>query len=305
MSRLKDLQYRCEYAFVRLAALGMGMMPLEAATAMAAAVCGWAGPWTKLHERAKANLAAAFPEATDDEQSRILAGMWRHTGRTIGETLMMERILADPSRIEIVGREIVEPYLRAPGPNIGITLHQGNWELAGCAILICGGQLTGVYRPLRNPYLDRYLQDKRQLIYPGGLLYKGTMSGNRTAGQATREVIDHLRKGGHLGFVCDQVEEAATFTVPFFGLEAKFTPAPALIARRIGGHVWIGRNLRLEDGTRFRFEVRELEVPRTGDADGDVKAATAAMARQFEAWIREAPEQWMWWQRRVIGEGQA
>jgi KDO2-lipid IV(A) lauroyltransferase len=29
-----------------------------------------------------------------------------------------------------------------------------------------------------------------------------------------------------------------------------------------------------------------------------VKWVTAAMQRQFEAWIRETPEQWMWSNRR-------
>jgi KDO2-lipid IV(A) lauroyltransferase len=42
----------------------------------------------------------------------------------------------------------------------------------------------------------------------------------------------------------------------------------------------------------------ELKIPRTRDISADVRAATAAMQLQFEAWIREAPEQWMWSNRR-------
>ncbi|MDX2264497.1 MAG: hypothetical protein NW215_05965 [Hyphomicrobiales bacterium] len=43
--------------------------------------------------------------------------------------------------------------------------------------------------------------------------------------------------------------------------------------------------------------MRELKVPWTDDPDADIRAA-AAMQAQFEAWIREAPEQWMWSNRR-------
>jgi KDO2-lipid IV(A) lauroyltransferase len=30
----------------------------------------------------------------------------------------------------------------------------------------------------------------------------------------------------------------------------------------------------------------------------DIKSITAAMQAEFEAWIRETPEQWMWSNRR-------
>ena len=42
----------------------------------------------------------------------------------------------------------------------------------------------------------------------------------------------------------------------------------------------------------------ELRVPRTANHSDDVKWATAAMTRQFEEWVREMPEQWMWSNRR-------
>jgi lauroyl/myristoyl acyltransferase len=42
-------------------------------------------------------------------------------------------------------------------------------------------------------------------------------------------------------------------------------------------------------------------MPRTRDRDEDIRAATAAIFRQFEAWIREAPEQWLWFNTRFEG----
>lgn len=39
-------------------------------------------------------------------------------------------------------------------------------------------------------------------------------------------------------------------------------------------------------------------MPRTANQSEDVRAAMAAMQLQFEAWIRETPEQWMWSNRR-------
>jgi len=190
--------------------------------------------------------------------------------------------------------------LRAPGANIGVTLHMGNWEITGIACGICGGKLAGVYRPLRNPYLDRYLRKTRTPLYPAGLLFKAPTRGTMSIDSAAIAAINLLRSGGHLGVVCDQVDETCVFTVPFFGQEAKFTPAPAVFARNASARIWIARCLRRDGSSRFTVEVKELLTEQTSDRRADLRNTTAAMAQQFEQWIRETPEQWMWWQRRSI-----
>jgi KDO2-lipid IV(A) lauroyltransferase len=50
--------------------------------------------------------------------------------------------------------------------------------------------------------------------------------------------------------------------------------------------------------SRFEIEIRELRVPRTKNQSEDVRWIMTEMQRQFEAWVREAPEQWMWGNRR-------
>ncbi|MBA4192876.1 MAG: lipid A biosynthesis acyltransferase, partial [Planctomycetaceae bacterium] len=42
----------------------------------------------------------------------------------------------------------------------------------------------------------------------------------------------------------------------------------------------------------------ELRVPRTANQSDDVKTVMTEMQAQFEAWVREHPEQWMWSNRR-------
>jgi len=71
-----------------------------------------------------------------------------------------------------------------------------------------------------------------------------------------------------------------------------------MIARHVGARIWMARSLRIGKGTRFRIELKELEVKRTTNRQEDIRAATAAIFRQFESWIREAPEQWLWFNTR-------
>jgi len=47
-------------------------------------------------------------------------------------------------------------------------------------------------------------------------------------------------------------------------------------------------------GARFSIRIAPILVPETDDVEADALAATQTMQRQYEAFIREAPEQWMW-----------
>ena len=63
----------------------------------------------------------------------------------------------------------------------------------------------------------------------------------------------------------------------------------------------MGRSLPAHRGAgRFRLTLVALDVPKTANRHGDAVALTAAIFAQYEAWIRENPEQWMWWNTRWV-----
>jgi KDO2-lipid IV(A) lauroyltransferase len=51
----------------------------------------------------------------------------------------------------------------------------------------------------------------------------------------------------------------------------------------------MARCLRVGKGTRFRVELKELEIERTANRADDVNSITSEIFGQFEAWIREHP----------------
>ena len=60
----------------------------------------------------------------------------------------------------------------------------------------------------------------------------------------------------------------------------------------------VGRVVRIGKESRFRIGARELKVPRTDRPEDDILELTVNIQQQFEAWIREHPEQWMWSNKR-------
>lgn len=277
-------------------------MSIERLSGIGGFVMRHLGPRLRQNRRALANLAVAFPEMSEAQRRAIAQAMWANMGRTFAETLVLDRLVGDPARLQIVDLEVWKRRAAQPGPIVGCTLHMGNWELAIRPFSVFGREPAGVYKPLDNPLIDAWLRETRSLLFPGGLLGKGDRGDTDGTGQRTaRQLIDKARSGGTLGFVADHFDRRGE-PVPFLGRTARFTTAPAGIARHVGARVWLGRCLRIGEESRFRFDIRELAVPRTGDKKADGVALTAAMFAVFEDWIREHPEQWMWWNTRWVEE---
>jgi len=300
VARLKDLQFRLEYALLRTIVAGVRAVPLDRAAAFSARWWRRLAPIVspKRHKRALANLAIAFPDKTPQERERIALAAWENLGRVMAETMQLDRLVNDPSRISIANPEVLNRYNGKLGPIVGCSLHLGNWELAILPLTLAGARPAAVYRSVNNPYVDQYLRDQRKDLYPGGLFGRGRVEGDHGESQKTaRAIMDYVRQGGRLGLVCDLYDRTG-LPVPFFGKDAATVTIPAMIARRAGARIWMSRCVRQGADSRFVIELKELKVPRTANQGADVKWITAAMTRQFEEWVRETPEQWMWSNRR-------
>ncbi len=56
--------------------------------------------------------------------------------------------------------------------------------------------------------------------------------------------------------------------------------------------------VRICNKSQFKIELKELDVPYSDDSRADITRITKTIQAQFEEWIRQYPEQWMWSNRR-------
>ncbi len=281
-----EFRYRLEYAGFRLIQAAISTRPLEAASRESGKAWRLIAPRLHRQKRALDNLALAFPDMPLKERERIAADMWENLGRTFAEGFFLKQIMAE-------GRVVFEPMeqlreIARGGPCIVCGLHLGNWELVAYAGKLMGAPFTGVYQRLSNPYVDAATLKLREPIYEGGLLPRTTAT--------ARTLVKTARQGGYPAFLADLRDDRGAL-VPFFGVPARSTVFPALLARTTGLPLYAGAAFRRPD-VRFVIKGERIPIPETNDREADAIVATAALHKQFEAFIREAPEQWMWAHRK-------
>ncbi|MGH6799212.1 MAG: lysophospholipid acyltransferase family protein [Roseiarcus sp.] len=282
----KPLRYRLEYIGFRVVQAAATALPLEAVSLSSGVAWRLIAPLLYRQERALRNLALAYPELSLRERKRIAAAMWENLGRTFGESFHLKEIVAE-KRIRFEPKELLEEIARG-GPCVGCGLHLGNWELLAYTGKLTGAPVAGVYQRLSNPLVDEETRKLRAFLYEGGLLPKTPVT--------ARALMKAVKGGGHTAFLADLRDDNGA-AVPFFGVPALSTVFPALLARKTGLPLYAVAAFR-EPKVRFVIRAARVEVPRTDDHAADAIAATAALQAQFEAFIRQAPEQWMWAHRR-------
>ncbi len=246
----------------------------------------------KHRERALKHLRAAFPGLGAEERRALARGSFRSFARTIVEAAYLPRVLHRATLREHVRVEADPEARRAlagGGGAVFTSAHIGNWEFCGAAMALVGYPLTSVARPLDNPFLDRWVVRLREHLGQEIIFKEG----------ASREMLRVIRRGGYLAVLVDQSAGRHGIPVPFFGRPASTTPAPAALALRRGVPLVPVWSKRLPGVGRFRVSIeRPLAAPAGGDREAAVRELTAALTARVEAWIREAPDQWLWAHRR-------
>jgi KDO2-lipid IV(A) lauroyltransferase len=246
---------------------------------------------TPVSNRARANLRAAFPDLDAAGIERIVLKMWDNLGRTIAEYAHHDKlsIHGPDARIAMVEQHIADRAMESGKGVEFVSGHFANWEVMLHAARQLGYEGGAVYRPVNNPYINRYIVRQRMTYGPREQIAKGA--------QGTRRIFTLLRAGKSIFLLADQKTNEG-MPVPFFGRDAMTTPAPAALALKLESVLLLVTNARLR-GARFRLTFHEpIVIEPSGDHNRDVLALTTKLNAALEAVIREDPAQWLWIHRR-------
>ncbi len=292
----KKLRYGFEAA-VFFVAMGLfRLVGVDAASSLGSILGRHVLYRTPISNRARENLRAAYPEKTDLEIETIVREMWDNLGRTIAEYAHLDKFnfQGPHARIEVANMQTAVRIIEGGKGILFVSGHFGNWEIMPIAATEYGLEGSLVYRPVNNPYVDRWMVSQRGKKGPKEHLGKGA--------QGTKRIFTLLRSCKSIFLLVDQ-KTSEGVPAPFFGRIAMTTPAPAALALKLGAVILPVTNERLK-GAHFRMTVHEpITYEATGDHDRDVLAVTAKINEVIEQAVRYRPSQWLWIHRRWPKEG--
>jgi KDO2-lipid IV(A) lauroyltransferase len=243
------------------------------------------------HRRvALANLTMCFGHEKSAGEIRALA---KENFRRIGENFACAAKTASMTFeelqpfVEFAGPpSIVSPPAGQTPPNILVAIgHFGNFELYARFGQFCPAfQCATTYRGLRQPSLNRLMQDLRER---SGCLYFERLSG----GAALKARM--AQPGLILGLLADQHGGNSGQRFPFLGHDCSTSPAPAVFALRYHCALHTGICYRI-GLARWRIEggpeipTHENGVPR------DSEAIMRDVNRAFEQAVKRDPANWFW-----------
>jgi KDO2-lipid IV(A) lauroyltransferase len=290
---VRAFKHWLEYALVLGFEAALRLLPRDAALVFGA----WLGVAVsfvirKRHRLILENLAHAFPEKTEAERKRIAMGVWRNLGRTAVEFIR----LGELDRTELDRSVIWEgtaPLERAMKEKTGailLTAHFSNWEALGLLFQARFGHFMAIARPMKNPYVDKWVQAKRTF---GGM----TIIFHREAVKAS---LKWLKSKNMIGILVDQNLYKGGVFVDFFGRPAATTTLPALLHIRTEAPVFLVYTLR--EGKTFRAVVEPIQFPEVKNEADRPLVYTTVISNRLEALIRKYPENWFWihnrWKRK-------
>lgn len=238
---------------------------------------------------ARRNVALAFPELGEKERDALVLANYLHLGECAADFLRSPKMTdaALFSMIDAEDYEKVRSLVESRQGFIVATAHFGNFELFGVWAGRRGVPITILTKALKGRANAAWVKTRE-------------LAGVREIHKGWNNLFDAVRRGDVLALLIDQnmIRRRATF-VPFFGLDASTTPAPAKVSLETGAPVYLALLVRASRG-RYRLAIEGpfgLER-RHEDVQQDIRDFTAMLNERLERLVRQHPEQWFWVHRR-------
>lgn len=239
-----------------------------------------------LRRRVEANLRLIFPDMPPEERARIRSAMADSFGRTFIEIFSIDAFQkhAAWSGPTGPGWDALKATLAGGKGALLVGGHFGQWEAGRGALKAHGIEVGALYRPVKNPFLERDYFDN---------LSRGGAPMLPRDRRGMRELIRHLRGGGVAAILLDQYVHGGE-AIEFLGHPAPTGLTIAELALKYGLPMIPIYGTRAPDGEHVVIDL-EAPIPHT-----TAREMTRVAADSLSARIRARPGQYYWLHRRWV-----
>jgi len=242
--------------------------------------------------RAKRNLKRCFPQKSKKEIVAIAKQVFINQGKNFFELANFPRMdsafLKGISSIENV--HLIREGIKRGKGILFVSAHTGNWEITAAAVADLGVPVNVVAKKIYIKELNDMLVNYRVGKNVNVIL--------RDAPDTAKKLLKALKKGEIIAMLIDQDTKVPGVFVDFFGRKAWTPSGLAVLALRTDAEVLIGIDQRISDYGHKTIVKGPVKIDPSGDFDKDVLNLTQKASSVIEDYIRENPEQWVWFHER-------
>ncbi len=284
---MKYIKYFIEFLFIISLFAIFKIIGLKNASALGEKIGIAIGPLFRSKTIISKNINFAFPNINSSDEKKIIKGMWSNYGRTFAEYVFLNKFSKNsPDQlVSIQGKDILDKIKEKNESVVFVSGHFANFELMAMQLSNHGINLSAIYRPLNNIFLNPLMEYLRIKYICPSQIKKGR------AGM--REILKKIQEKHSIALMIDQrVTEGEK--VLFFNQPAYTTTIPAQIALKFRSKI-VPISLKRISDVKFNMVVEKpIDVERSENQNKDILDISIKLNSVMENMIKNNPDQWIW-----------
>ena len=284
---MKDLKYFFQFIIIYIFFLFCKILGYKRSSDFGSFIGKFFGPLFRSKKIITKNLKLAYPKISNNEIDIITNNMWKNYGRILSDYVFIKdfRKLNLDNYIKLENEEIIKKIKSFDKPVVFISGHFNNFELLAMKIEMLGINLSAIYRPLNNFFLNKIMMNIRTKYICKSQIPKG-LSG-------LKKSLNFFKNGSSLALMIDQrVSEGES--VNFFNHKALTTTIPAQFVKKFKCLIV---PVYIERVDRYYFKLK-IDKPLKFDEKLSVNQITQELNNWLEKKINHNPSQWIWTHNR-------
>ena len=241
------------------------------------------GPLFRSKKLIHINIKRAIPDITSKNLNRLTKLMWNNYGKIFAEYIFIKEFRHGKlsQRVKIKRKDILDKIVKTNKQVVFISGHFDNFELMAMSLENSGINLSAIYRPLNNIFLNKIMEKIRKKYICKNQIKKGV--------GGLKKLISLKRKNYSTALMIDQrVSEGISSN--FFGEKALTTTIPAELVKKFNIEI-VPIFIERIEGINFEITIQE---PLIFPKEMSVQNITDELNKILESMILAKPDQWIW-----------